>query len=264
MKKEFFIIKGCANTGHDSEDRKLEEVHLYAIDSANLHGIFDLVSTLSFPEQYALCKSFYKPGPRKTTPLINHEDIAGYRKGALETICRGMLRQEPRLITKKAYFSDPHMSHALFREHIDDYLCDELDEEVKELFEDHMLACDFCGSLFLVSRDIAEVLNKCGGEIFEGLVTDDEACAPAPDTEGQDAEEQDDPYPSPRKNDHPGSVMNIVKKCPHQLGLTFLLLDEEALPLFYMISRLLRGGFLTNLLARLARLILPFLRWFVP
>ncbi|MGA1845029.1 MAG: hypothetical protein ACMUIS_10755 [bacterium] len=258
MRKQFFIIRRCANAGHDCADQRLEEVHLYAIGSMSLDGVFELVSTLPPSERYALFKSYYTQGSRQSTPDVDLEDIRGYRERALETVCRGMLRKEPRLISHKASFSDPHMSHRLFRGYIDDYLADELNEEVKGLFEDHLLACDMCGSLFLISRDIVEVLNKCGDEIFEDLVMD-EACTLQPDTD-----EQADGFPPPRKNDPLGSIMHGLKKCPHQFGFAFLLLDNEALPFFSMLSRFMRSGCLSNQFVRMIRLIAGLLRWFVP
>jgi hypothetical protein len=239
-------------------DRKVQEIHLYAINTASLYTVFTLVSALPLPERYALFTSYHEKGKPKSLPHGHNAYIPCYREKALATIYQGVLKEEIRLIQKRSYFFDRHMSHSQFRGYVDDYLADELHEDAKDRFEYHMLACDFCGALFVINRDIVEIISKCGEDLFEDLVRD-ETCAI-----NRDIGEPGYVSSPQQEKGFFNSIVTAIKKCPHQFGVTFVVMDSETYPFLRMFLSSIRSISITQHVQGLIRLLAALLRCFIP
>ncbi|MGA1790836.1 MAG: hypothetical protein ACMUIM_05080 [bacterium] len=270
MRKEYFIKKKGLTTNDHSEDGEFEELDLYVINSESLYKIFDLVPKLSFTERYALYVSYFKKESLEKhfdAPLISPTGILQCRQEALKKICRGILRDEIHIIFRKSYATDKNMKHSQFRDNIDDYLANELSPCDKSTFENHMLICDFCGFLFLIYRDIVEILNKCGEEIFEEIRDKQ-----YPDSEGFVTSSKE---PIPDEVSQGSSTIKMagilkswrekIRKSPQQLGLALILLQEDGPAFLLNLSRLIRNGslysnivrFVQNIEALLIRFLIP-------
>jgi len=270
MRKEYLIKKKGLTANDHSEDEKFEELDLYVINSESLYTIFDLVPKLSLTERYALYVSYFKKESLEkhfNTPLISLAGMLQCRQEALKKICLGILRDEIHIIFRKPYATDKNMKHSQFREDIDDYLANELSPCGKSIFENHMLICDFCGFLFLIYRDIVEILNKCGEEIFEEIRD-----SQYPATEGI-APSRVKPKPdeisqgpcSIKKAGILKSWKEKFRKSPHQLGLALILLQEDSPAFLMYLSRLIRNGSLYSNIARFVQAIEALLlRFFIP
>lgn len=270
MRKEYFIKKKGLTARNHSEDGTFEELDLYVINSESLYTIFDLVPKLSLTERFALYVSYFKKESLEkhfNTPLISPAGMLRCRQEALKKICRGILRDEIHIIFRKSYATDKNIKHSQFRENIDDYLANELSPYDKSTFENHMLICDFCGFLFLIYRDIVEILNKCGEEIFEEIRDNQ-----YPDSEGFVSSRTE---PIPDEISQGFSSINMsgilkswrekIRKSPQQLGLALILIQEDG-PAFLMnLSRLIRNGSLYSNIVRIARTIEALLiRFLIP
>jgi len=270
MRKEYFIRKKGSTDDNRSEDGRFEELDLYVIHSESLYTIFDLVPKLSLTERYALYVSYFKkesPEKHFCTTLLCPEEMRHKRQEALKKICQAILRDEIHIIFRKSYATDKNMKHSQFRENIDDYLADELPPSVRSTFEDHMLICDFCGFLFLIYRDIVEIFNKCGEEIFEEIRDSQYPAAEgiAPSRVKPKPDEISQGPCSIKKAGILKSWKEKFRKSPHQLGLALILLQEDSPAFLMYLSRLIRNGSLYSNIARFVQAIEALLlRFFIP
>ena len=269
MRKKIFIKKKGWSTIKRGKGETFEELDLFVINSESLYTVFDLVPNLSFNECYSLYISYFKK--EELTKYIDKEsgnstEIFKSRENALKRICQGILRNEIHIIFKKGYLKDKNMKHSQFREYIDDYLADELSVDDKESFEHHMLACDFCGFLFLINRDIVEILNKCGEELL-GEMKDKENRDSAKFIP-QNKESTCGEISNESSSRDMGGILKAfrekINKFPKQLSCALILFQEESPEIFQTLSEMMRSrAFFSNIM-RFFRTISTFLRFLIP
>jgi len=269
MRKKIFIKKKSWSSIKKSKGETFEELDLFVINSESLYTVFDLVPNLSFNEYYSLYISYFKKEelPKYIdTTSGNSTEIFKCRENALKKICQGILRNEIHIIFKKGYLKDKNMKHSQFREYIDDYLADELSVGNKAAFEHHMLACDFCGFLFLINRDIVEILNKCGEELL-GEMKDKENRDPIKFI-SQNTEPVCGDISNESSSRDMGGILKAfrekVNKCPKQLSFALILLQEDSPQLLQTLSRFLRNGVFSESIIRVLRTIQTFFRFLIP
>lgn len=269
MRKKFFIKKKGQTTINKSKGETFEELDLFVINSESLYIVFDLVPNLSFNECYSLYISYFKK--EKLTKYIdntlaNSPEIFKCRENALKKICQGILRNEIHIIFKKGYSKDKYMKHSQFREYIDDYLADELSVGDKAAFEHHMLACDFCGFLFLINRDIVEILNKCGEELFGEMKDKDNRDSTKFILQNTEQACGDISHESSSRD--MGGILKAfrekINKFPKQFSIALILLQEESPQLLQTLSGFFRNGAFSASIMRVLRTIQTFLRFLIP
>ncbi|MGA1826590.1 MAG: hypothetical protein ACMUIP_18200 [bacterium] len=154
------IYDGFKGNGGIIDKDKYSETDIFCL-------INDLIRQLTEEEQVALFIHYVSTKTEFETdncPFNLHT-----REKALKTLCIGMQKKGLRVVASKCHPYKGSMKHARFNDLIDDYLADELKDEEKDSFEEHMLVCDFCGELFILNCQIIEALPGFKRELSASL-----------------------------------------------------------------------------------------------
>ncbi|MBN2373691.1 zf-HC2 domain-containing protein [bacterium] len=173
-------------TGTDKYQRDIKpnerDTNLNTQNDERLQSILSkLIPDLTEEERLALYKGYVNPFS-KIAPFSLIND---FRKKALKKLCEGVQKHmtspsivDQTKISPEKYSTDEPKKHSEFKKLIDAYLLDELTENVKTVFEEHMLDCDSCGDLLLLSREIVNILINDGKILFADIFSEENNTEP--------------------------------------------------------------------------------------
>ena len=184
MEREKDDFKGKKMAGSivmKGQGRKSHKRKRYEINPRDLNNyIYQSVEELSKYELLALCQSYCSQKPylqidyeillKDTKSPKQRRNIIFYfysfhvlRQIALKKLCYGIL-EKGEIKLNEASKRKTRLDHSEFKKLIADYLAYDIGEEILASFEEHMLACDYCGDFFLLCRHIVDTLKNYGEE----------------------------------------------------------------------------------------------------
>ena len=169
------------------QGRKFYKRKSYMITQRDLNNyVYQSAEELSKYELLALCQSYcsqkqfmeidYEILLKDTKSEEQRRNIAFYfysfhvlRQIALKKLCDSVL-EKGGIKFNNVPKRETTLDHSEFKKLIADYLAYDLGKEIIVSFEEHMLACDYCGDFFIVCRHIVDEIKKCGGDLLLKLL----------------------------------------------------------------------------------------------
>jgi hypothetical protein len=190
LEREKDDFKGKKSMGSiimKDQGRKSHKRKRYMTNLRDLNNyIYQSVEELSKYELLALCQSYcsqkaflqidYEILLKDTKSLEQRKKIVFYfysfhvlRQIALKKLCDGILEKGEIRINESSK-RKTRLDHSEFKKLIADYLAYDIREEILTSFEEHLLACDYCGDFFLLCRHIVNTLRNSGEELLLKLL----------------------------------------------------------------------------------------------